>query len=125
MDKVEKKLSLMIDNTNYRAVLEDWIVEAVIGLGAESALLNASEKERALIERNLLSETAEKVFAKTGSKVTLQLTSDLPLKSQGIVLTAANGRTAFNNQVKTRISRKEREIQMKIYKTLFADERKE
>ncbi len=125
MNKVEKKLNLMIGDTNYRAVLEDWIIEAAIGLGAESALINASEKERILIDNTLLADAAAKVFAKTGDKVTLQLTSDLPLKSQGVVLTAADGRTAFNNQVKTRISRKERDIQMKIYKTLFADERKE
>jgi vacuolar-type H+-ATPase subunit E/Vma4 len=125
MGKVEKKLNLMIGDTNYRAILEDWIVEAAIGLGTESALLNASEKERVIIDGNFIAEVGDKVFAKTGSKIALQLTSDLPLKLQGVVLTAANKRTAFNNQVKTRISRKERDIQMKIYKTLFADERKE
>jgi vacuolar-type H+-ATPase subunit E/Vma4 len=53
------------------------------------------------------------------------LSETLPLKSQGVVLTAADGRTAYNNQVKTRILRKEREIRMAIYNTLFTDNRKE
>ena len=48
-----------------------------------------------------------------------------PLKRQGVVVTAADGRTAYNNQVTTRIQRKEREIRMLIYDKLFADDRKE
>jgi len=47
------------------------------------------------------------------------------LKAQGIVLTAANGHTAFNNQVKTRMLRKQREIQTLIYNTLFSNKSQE
>jgi vacuolar-type H+-ATPase subunit E/Vma4 len=47
------------------------------------------------------------------------------LQSQGVVLTAADGRTAFNNQVKTRMLRNRREIQTLIYNTLFTDDQKE
>ncbi len=115
----------MIGKDGYKAILADWTTEAAIGLGAESALINASEKERALIDQKLIREVTEKVLSKTGKNVTLQLTSDAPLNGQGVILTAVDGRTAFNNQFKTRISRKERDIQMTIYKTLFADGRKE
>ena len=125
LNRVEKKLVLMIGDTSYRSILINWITEAAIGLGADSARINASEKELALINDQLISEVLEKIRTKTGRQINLQLSETLPLKSQGVVLTAADGRTAYNNQVKTRILRKEREIRMAIYNTLFTDNRKE
>jgi vacuolar-type H+-ATPase subunit E/Vma4 len=42
-----------------------------------------------------------------------------------VVLTAADGRTAFNNQVHTRLRRHQREIQTMIQDTLFSGSRDE
>jgi vacuolar-type H+-ATPase subunit E/Vma4 len=120
IDKVEKKLFTMINDTNYRSVLINWITEAAIGLDAESAQINASEKERMLIDDNLLSEAMEKIHTQTGRKIELKLSDGQPLKSQGIVLTAADGRTAFNNQVKTRMLRNQRKIRSLIYNRILA-----
>ena len=122
MIRVEKKFYKMIDNPEYRKILMDWAIEAAIGLDSDSAILNACEKEMSLIDDNLISQVIEKVCSKTNKTITLQLSKDLPLKSQGIVLTASDGRTAYNNQVKTRISRKEREIRKQIYKVLFTND---
>jgi vacuolar-type H+-ATPase subunit E/Vma4 len=105
--------------------LAGWITEAAIGLDAESAKVNTSEKERALINDQLLSDIAEKIHTHTGRHAILTLSDSQPLKSQGVVLTAANGRTAFNNQVKTRMLRKQREIRTVIYNALFGENRKE
>ncbi|MBN2183085.1 MAG: hypothetical protein JW715_14330 [Sedimentisphaerales bacterium] len=125
IERVEKKLDSMSGDSNYRTILIDWIIEACIGLDSESALINTSENERKLIDEQLISEVTGRFHAKTGRKITLQLSQAPPLKSQGVVLTAADGRTAFNNQVRTRMLRKEREIRMAIYNTLFTDDRKE
>ena len=125
MDRAEKKLSSMTGDENYRSVLVNWITEAAVGLGAESARINASEEERALINDQLLSEIARKIQKQTGRQTSLTLSDAKPLQSQGIVLTAADGRTAFNNQVRTRMLRKQREIRMLIYNTLFTDNKKE
>ena len=125
MDRAEKKLSSMTGDENYRSVLVNWITEAAVGLGAESARINASEEERALINDHLLSEIARKIQKQTGRQTSLTLSDAKPLQSQGIVLTAADGRTAFNNQVRTRMLRKQREIRMLIYNTLFTDNKKE
>ena len=125
MDRAEKKLSSKTSNENYRSVLVNWITEAAVGLGAESARINASEEERALINDRMLSEIARKIQKQTGRQTSLTLSDAKPLQSQGIVLTAADGRTAFNNQVRTRMLRKQREIRMLIYNTLFTDNKKE
>jgi len=125
MSRVENKLASMAGDENYRSVLINWIAEAFIGLGAEAAQINASQKERALIDDRLLLEVKEKIHMQTNKQAQLKLSDAGPLKSQGVVLTAADGRTAFNNQVKTRMLRKQREIQMLIYNAVFTDNRKE
>jgi vacuolar-type H+-ATPase subunit E/Vma4 len=123
IDKVEKKLFAMIDDASYRSVLMNWITEAAIGLDAESALINASEKERMLTDDNLLSQAREKIRAQSGKKIELRLSDGQPLKSQGIVLTAADGRTAFNNQAKTRMLRNQRKIRTLIYNRILAGDK--
>lgn len=122
MDRVEKRLAAMIHEADYRAALVNWIAEAAVGLGTGSAEVNASAEERPLIDERMLSQAAEKVRAEAGEEVTLTLSAAPPLSAQGIVLTAADGRTAFNNQVKTRIRRSSDRIHMLIHDGLFADE---
>ena len=115
----------MTGDANYRSVLINWITEAFIGLDMESAEVNASEKERALINDQLLLEVRERIHMRTDRQAELKLSDLEPLKSHGVVLTAADGRTAFNNQVKTRMLRNQREIRTLIYNTLFTDNKKE
>jgi vacuolar-type H+-ATPase subunit E/Vma4 len=125
MDRVEMELGSMAGDKNYSSVLVNWITEAAIGLGAESAHINASEDERALIDDHTLSEIARRIQKQTGRQTSLTLSDAKPLQSQGVVLTAADGRTAFNNQVRTRMLRKQREIRTLIYNTLFNYDQKE
>jgi vacuolar-type H+-ATPase subunit E/Vma4 len=122
MDRVEKKLRSMTGNENYRSILENWITEAAIGLGVDSARINASKEERELINDRMLSEIATRIQNQTGKQISLTLADANPLQSQGVVLTAADGRIAFNNQVRTRMLRKQREIRTMIYNTLFNDD---
>jgi len=125
IDRVEKKISSMTGDENYRPILVNWITEAAIGLGTESAHINTSEEERALIDDHMLSEIARRIQKQTGKQISLTLSDANPLQNQGVVLTATDGRIAFNNQVKTRMLRKQREIRTMIYNTLFNTEQKE
>ena len=120
--RVENRLNSIIDEPGYRNVLINWITEAAVGLGADSAKVNASEKELALIDEELLNEVTQKVRNQTGKEIKLTISDERPLKSQGMVLTTADGRVAFNNQVKARLSRKQREIIIMIYEKLFAEQ---
>ncbi len=119
LNRVEKELHTMIDKPEYRAILLNWTVEAVIGLGAESAEVNASREELNYIDKKFLSEVEKKVKSIYEQVVKLKLSNEQPLISQGIILTSADGRTAFNNQISTRLIRKQREIRKLIYETLF------
>ncbi|MCP4261035.1 MAG: hypothetical protein GY774_26515 [Planctomycetes bacterium] len=125
MNRVESKLGSMTSDANYRSILINWIVEAFVGLGVEAAQINASQKERALIDDRLLSEVKDKIKTQTNKKAQLKLSDAEPLRPQGVVLTAADGRTAFNNQVRTRLLRNQSEIRTLIYNAVLADNRKE
>jgi vacuolar-type H+-ATPase subunit E/Vma4 len=123
--RAEEKLGSLIDGPDYRAVLANWITEAAVGLSVDKAEVNASARELPLIDAALLSEVAKRVTAETGKPMTLTISDAEPLEGQGVVLTSVDGRMAFNNQVGTRIGRKQREIQALIYDAAFAGHREE
>jgi vacuolar-type H+-ATPase subunit E/Vma4 len=97
-------------------------VEAAIGLGAPEASVNASAAERRQIDEQLLREARDKVEALTGRKVALTVAEGDPLIPQGVVLTAADGRVEFNNQVATRLLRRQSEIRKTIRVTIWKNE---
>jgi V/A-type H+-transporting ATPase subunit E len=123
IEKAKARLNAIIHEENYRDVLVSWITEAAIGLDVESAEINASQKELLLIDDKLLFEVSEKVKKQTSRQITLVLSNASPLESQGVVLTSSDGRIAFNNQVETRLLRKQREIGTMIYNELFTDDK--
>jgi vacuolar-type H+-ATPase subunit E/Vma4 len=125
VDRTEKRLEAMIDDPAYRDVLVGWIAEAAVGLDADSAQVNASACERALIDAALLAEARGRAAARMGTPPVLTLADAPPLESQGVVLTTADGRIAFNNQVRTRMSRKRRDIQKLIYDAALVGSEKE
>ena len=120
MTQVEEKLGSMIRQEDYPAILADWITEAALGLGADEAHVNASSEERPLITDALLAQVAQKLQRAGAQTVRLTLSEAPPLDGQGILLTAADGRVAFNNQVQTRILRNQRQIHQLIYEAVFA-----
>jgi len=125
MAQVEEKLKSMVKHKDYSAVLIDWIIEAALGLGVDKAQVNASSEERRLITETLLDQACKQVNTRTGKTVQLSLADAKPLDAQGILLTAADGRVAFNNQVKTRIMRNQRAIHQLIYEAVFAPKQEE
>lgn len=125
MKQVEEKLSALTGTPEYRAVLLAWIAEAAVGLDAEAAQVNASETERRLIDDRLLREAKALIKGQTGKEIALTASDAPPLESQGVLLTTRDGRMAFNNQVRTRISRKRRAIQTLVYDTVFAGSQEE
>ena len=115
MRQVEDRMKMRIATPDYRAVLLHWIVEAARGLSVDAAEVNASAAERELIDETLLREAMEILE----HKVVLTLSKAEPLGGQGVVLTSVNGRLAFNNQVRTRIQRRQRGIHVLIHDALF------
>lgn len=124
-DQVIQAMAAKVKTAQYAKTLQTWVVEAAAGLGADSAQVNASAPERKLLTKAVLDKAAAQVKKQTGEAVTLVLAKGKSLGLQGVVLTSEDGRTAFNNQVKTRLSRNQRQVKRLIHDALFADHVKE
>ncbi len=116
---VKGGLRKMTGNPEYTAVLQDWIVEAAIGLNLDRASVNASEIERDKIEGQTIKRAEKELKALTGREIRLEITLEPPLPGQGIVLTSPDKRIAFNNQVATRLLRYQSEIRKIISRELL------
>ncbi len=116
---VKEGLKKMTENPEYTAVLQDWIVEAAIGLNLDRASVNASEIERDKIAGQTRKGAEKELKALTGREISLEIASEPPLPGQGIVLTSPDKRIAFNNQVDTRLLRYQSEIRKMISRELF------
>ncbi len=115
---VRSKIASMIPEPGYRPILRAWIVEALVGLGAERAEVNASAAERALIDEPMLRDASAEASERLHHPVRAELSGDLPLEAQGVVATAADRRTAYNNQISTRLLRMDREIRNLMHRKL-------
>ena len=122
LKRVRQRLAEAVGSPEYREVMLAWIVEAAIGLGAQEATVNASAAERKQIDGRLLQTAQEKVSELSGRKVKLSLADENPLIPQGIVLIAADGRVEFNNQVATRLLRRQSEIRRTIQDSIWKSE---
>jgi vacuolar-type H+-ATPase subunit E/Vma4 len=120
-ERVKKELGALIGKEEYRKVLLNWISEAAIGLSVGRAFVSASVDEMGVIDRNLLAGAEKKVKTITGRSVSLKLSAGPVIGPQGVILTAEDGRTAFNNQVAVRLLRKQREIRKLINQELYGD----
>jgi len=105
----------------YTEVLRLWIVEAAVGLSAPEARVNASREELPRITDELLREAERGVLEYTGKPVRLSRVEGDPLPAQGIVLTAPDGRLAYNNQLSTRFLRAQSEIRKRMHAVLFGE----
>lgn len=118
-DKAMRRFGDLMAEPGYRKVLAAWIEEAAIGLSVGEATVNASMDELALIDDAMLRAAEVAVLSATGKPVRLTLRKGDPLVGQGVSVTAADGRLAYNNQVATRFDRFRTEIRKLIYKALF------
>lgn len=116
--EASKKLAGMVGRPEYRAVLKGWIVEAVLGLNVAEAEVLASGLEMAQIDDELLGEAAAEAARLSGAPVTLRRSAAQPLQGQGVVVTSKDGKTAFNNQVATRLARYQSEVRKLIFGAL-------
>ena len=118
IDGVGRRISEMIDRGEYRDVLLGWIVEAAIGLNVGEAVVSVSARERSLVDDGLLRKAENEVKRLTDRSTSLTLSEEVPPLEQGVILTAKDGRIAYNNQLRTRFRRYDSEFRRIVYREL-------
>ncbi|MDX9800028.1 MAG: V-type ATP synthase subunit E family protein [Spirochaetia bacterium] len=119
IEKVREIIGEIGESKDYPEILRGWILEAAIGLDEEEAVVNGSVKDLEIMNETFLRETEKRYFDLTGGKIHLVKSEKNPLFAQGVVLTSRNNKTAFNNQVPTRLLRYQAEMRKTIHKEFF------
>ncbi len=119
IDGVKKRLREMVELPEYKEILKDWIIEAAIGLGENRGVVKTSKDEMKIIDKRLIDEVTSKLQKRYNLDTEINLCKDDYINGQGVMLFSSDGRRAFNNEVSTRILRKQRKIQQIIYDYLL------
>jgi len=119
IDRVKMNIEEKIKSPEYPDILMNWIIEATLGLGADKVMINCSLKEKKLLTEDFLKKLSEKVLQLIGKKIEYEISEDPPLLGQGVVLSSIDGKTAYNNQVSSRIIREQMNIRKLIFQELF------
>lgn len=122
LERARARLEELAGTPEYRETLLGWIVEAAVGLGLPEATVNASARELPLLDERLLAEAQRRVRELAGRTVSLAKAEGEPLAGQGVVLVGRGGRLAYNNQVSTRLLRRQTEVRKMIYDDLWTKE---
>jgi len=118
VERAATTIAALVTQPGYRDILRLWIVEALVGLSAEAATVNASMNELPLMDEELLREAETEALAATGKATRLRRVEGDPVIGQGVYLLADGGRLAYDNRVATRFERERAEIRKRIYKAL-------
>jgi vacuolar-type H+-ATPase subunit E/Vma4 len=121
IDRCLLAFASLVDDERYEGVVREWVVEAAAGLQAEAAQVSTSEMERDIV-RSILRKAEEDAKTAGEHQTHLTLSDGPPLTKQGIVLTAQDGKTAYNNQVHSRLERYKADIRRLVHQRLFQDE---
>ncbi len=120
IDKVREKIRDKADADEYKDILKGWILEAAIGLGEEEVEVNGSKRELEIMTDSYIKDVEKEYHDLTGGKISIKKSDKNPLFAQGIVLTSLNHKTAFNNQVPTRLLRYQSDMRKTIHSEFFA-----
>ncbi len=120
IDKVRDKIREKADTAEYEKILIGWILEAAVGLGEDEVEINGSVRELEIMTESYIKDVEKQYHDLTGGKIKIKKSEANPLFAQGIVLTSLNHKTAFNNQVPTRLLRYQSEMRKTIHSEFFA-----
>lgn len=119
IDNVKKRLNNMINGPAYKSILKSWIYEAAMGLFESEGVIRISDEEANIIDDDMIHDVEKKLRDNLKLDVKLILDKKEQIRGQGIILYSTDGKRAFNNEISTRILRRQREIQGIIYDALL------
>jgi len=119
-ETARERMGQLIGDHEYDAILEGWIVEGCVGLGAQRAVINSSSQEREIVAR-VLPDAVKQASRLAGSEIEVAVSEDDPIVGQGIVLVSDDGRTGYSNRVADRIRRRRGVIRRIVHERIFGD----
>ncbi len=116
-----EKLLALSGTDEYESILADWVLEGALGLDVPEAEVNGRKREREIMTGPWLRKQEQRLEKEFGRKVKLTLSGEPPLLGAGVLVKQRGGRLVFNNQIETRLLRKQSELRKVIYRELFEE----
>lgn len=112
-----KKVKEAAAAPSYPSVVRQLIFEAVMGIGKTELRVSVSPLEASLVTQPFLNQLAADFSAEVGTPLTLSLDSKR-LRKQGVAVSDAEGRVAYDNQFETRLIRYQSHIRKVVYRVI-------
>ncbi len=103
-ERVKKEIASRVGSDEYGEVLKNWIIEAAVGLGTESAVVSVSPPEKDYLTPAYLESAGKRILDLTGVSVDIDV-SDGREREPGVRALSKDGRLEYRNQVSTRLKR--------------------
>jgi vacuolar-type H+-ATPase subunit E/Vma4 len=111
MTLLRERMRKFAAGDEYPRILRDWIIEAVLGLGSETVVIEAPRRERSILSEEFLTETTRAIRELTGRETSLSVTdAESGDGNPGITVYNETRNLAFDNRLEARIRRRRREI---------------
>jgi len=102
MEALVQRMEQLSSSQEYEKILVGWIAEAAVGIDRPEARVQCSFKEH--ITPEMLNQAKRLVETSTGKSVKLVF-DEVPLTSQGVVVSSIDGKVSYDNRVVTRVER--------------------
>jgi vacuolar-type H+-ATPase subunit E/Vma4 len=116
--RTAETIETMVDTPEYVRALEEWTVEACLGLGTEAAVLETSGAERKYFDPPAIERIRKTVQERGGPRMELSL-SENTADDVGIVARSPDGRLVYDNLVGTRLRRNKNRLRKLIHQELI------
>lgn len=125
MHRFRERMNEFADGDGYPRIVREWIIEAVLGLECDAALIEAARRERTILTNAFLEEIQAALRQMTGREIRLSVARDEEEEENpGIIVYNEARNRAFDNRLEARIRRRRREI-MRILRDALDPQEKE
>lgn len=114
---VRQQIEKRVGSKEYAQILEEWAVEAVLGVDAEGVIISVSPEEQHYFTDNFLERVGKRVQVMGGKKVNIAVSKENE-DNYGVVARSEDGRLEYRNQVVTRLHRNRTYYRKLIYQRL-------
>jgi vacuolar-type H+-ATPase subunit E/Vma4 len=114
---VRQQIGKRAGSKEYVNVLEEWAVEAVLGVDTEGVIISVSAEEKNYVTDDFLARVGKRVRGISGKKVNISVSRENE-NDYGVVARSEDGRLEYRNQVAMRLHRNRTYYRKLIYRRL-------
>jgi V/A-type H+-transporting ATPase subunit E len=118
-DKALQRLKEYSETKQYKKSLKKLIIEAGISIGGGELIISVNDRDRKIISKKFLEQTAEKIEEKTNTETNLQLAKESLNSLGGAIISKAKESATVVNTLEERLNRKRKQISGELENILF------